>query len=126
MLTHSSGKLIGIVFTRFPLPDLNGGNGMPQASMPAATPNTSGAGINPQLLANLQNTANMGMMNNANNANVQMLQNSLRQQQLMNAVAMGSPVSGAQQPGMNGKTWSLLFRHFVIETPPLFFRPELQ
>jgi hypothetical protein len=76
---------------------------MPQASMPTATPNTSGAGINPQLLANLQNTANMGMMNNANNANVQMLQNSLRQQQLMNAVAMGSPVSGAQQPGMNGK-----------------------
>lgn len=109
VLTHTGGKLIGIVFTRVPLPDLNPtgttmppgsmppGNAIPQ-NMPAGSgPPMSGSNINPAMLASLQNTANLNLMNAANNPNVQHLQNTLRQQQMMNAAGMGSPAAGNQQ-----------------------------
>jgi hypothetical protein len=54
------------------------------------------------MLANLQNTANLSLLNvAANNPNVQHLQNTLRQQQMMN-VAMGSPQQNQGQTNMNG------------------------
>lgn len=67
-------------------------------NMPAGTaaPST-GSNINPAMLASLQNTANLSLMNAANNPNVQHLQNTLRQQQLMNAAGMGSPAGGGPQ-----------------------------
>lgn len=120
-MTHTGGKLIGIVFTRVPLPDLNATPAnvpvpMPTGSMPpgaiissmptGSTPPTStvNTNINPQMLANLQNTANLSLLNaTANNPNVQHLQNTLRQQQMLNA-AMGSPQQNQAQTNMNGKT----------------------
>lgn len=146
VLTHTGGKLIGIVFTKVPLPDLNPQQGTPQQGMnmpvtsaaggvQAATggmpqqqqqqmPNTSGAptnpvmtsaNITPAMLAQLQQTANMGLINAAaNNPNVQQ-QLQMRQQQMMAAAAaaaagLGSPAqNNAQQQGqgqqqnMNGK-----------------------
>lgn len=101
VLTHTGGKLIGIVFTSVPLPDLNsGGANMPAGgqAMPAGTAApAAGSNINPAMLASLQNTANLSLMNAASNPNVQHLQNTLRQQQLMNAAGMGNPASGGQQ-----------------------------
>jgi hypothetical protein len=120
-LTHTGGKLIGIVFTRVPLPDLNATPtnapaAMPPGSMPpgaiissmptGSTPPsaTVNNNINPQMLANLQSTANLSLLNAAaaNNPNVQHLQNTLRQQQMMNA-AIGSPQQNQGQTNMNGK-----------------------
>lgn len=109
MLTHTGGKLIGIVFTRVPLPDLNptgpnmppGGitaGAIPQSMSAGSTAPMSGSNINPAMLANLQNTANLSLLNAANNPNVQHMQNTLRQQQIMNTSAsMGSPAPGTQQ-----------------------------
>jgi hypothetical protein len=138
-MSHSGGKLIGIVFTKMPLPDLNSQQGTPQQQLgagmsfqqsmpPQSTPTNAAAGtpnvpvmtntnITPAILAQLQQTANMGLMNTANNPNVQQLQNALRQQQMMAAAAaaanMGSPAQGnaqqqqqgqgQQQQNMNGK-----------------------
>lgn len=115
VLTHTGGKLIGIVFTRVPLPDLNPtgpnnmppGNGMPPGtSMPPGNvatpvPVSGGTNINPTMLANLQNTANLTLLNAANNPNVQHLQNTLRQQQQQQM--MGSPAPGGQQQGQQGQ-----------------------
>lgn len=109
VLTHTGGKLIGIVFTRVPLPDLNAGGGttvppngmppgaIPQSMAPSSSTPVSGSNINPAMLANLQNTANLSLLNANNNPNVQHLQNTLRQQQMMSAAGMGSPASGGQQ-----------------------------
>jgi hypothetical protein len=57
----------------------------------------TGSNINPAMLASLQNTANLSLMNAANNPNVQHLQNTLRQQQMMNTAVM-SPATGGKQP----------------------------
>lgn len=109
VLTYTGGKLIGIVFTRVPLPDLNAGGGttvppngmppgaIPQSMAPGASAPASGSNINPAMLANLQNTANLSLLNANNNPNVQHLQNTLRQQQMMNAAGMASPATGGQQ-----------------------------
>lgn len=109
VLTHTGGKLIGIVFTRVPLPDLNAGGGttvppngmppgaIPQSMAPSSSTPVSGSNINPAMLANLQNTANLSLLNANNNPNVQHLQNTLRQQQMMSAAGMGSPAPGGQQ-----------------------------
>ncbi|CAO3675556.1 unnamed protein product [Rhizopus stolonifer] len=100
VLTYSTGKLVGVVFTKVPLPDLNAD--LPTNNTPNGVfmPNMNnsplpGSNITPAMLANLQNTANMGLLNTSSNPNVQ-LQNTLRQQQIMNPTNMVNP--GTQQP----------------------------
>lgn len=100
-MTHTAGKLIGIVFTRVALPDLNAGlpNPMPGTNVPQNTmmpqgssaPMTTNTNISPAMLANLQNTANLAILNASNN------QQLLRQQQMMNAAGMGNPANMNQQ-----------------------------
>lgn len=118
VLTYTTGKLIGVVFTKVPLPDLNAGlptnnipNGVFMPNNMAHTSPVPGTNITPAMLANLQNTANLGLLNTTN-PNVQHLQNALRQQQMMGGAAgMVNAMSGAQQPHqqtaaqgpMNGK-----------------------
>jgi hypothetical protein len=112
VLIYSAGKLIGIVFTKIPIPDIAN---MPN---PVVTPGTKPMN-NPAMIAtNLQqqqqppqqqqqqqnNPANnslaANLMNNTNNANMQMLRNITRQQQQM--MTGGNPGAGVQ-PGQNGK-----------------------
>ncbi|KAG2185608.1 hypothetical protein INT44_002401, partial [Umbelopsis vinacea] len=111
VLIYSAGKLIGIVFTKIPIPDIANmpTPGVPANAPPAAAnkpPNNPAAMLN----ANMQPTTNTNLAanlmnnNNNNNANMQMLRNLTRhQQQMMTTAAGGNPAGGAVQPGQNGK-----------------------
>jgi hypothetical protein len=118
VLIYSAGKLIGIVFTKIPIPDIAN---MPTPGVPANAATVAAAAKppnNPQaaaaaaamLNANMQpnNPANnnlaSNLMNNNNNANMQMLRNLTRHQQQMMTAAGGNPAAAAVQPGQNGKT----------------------
>lgn len=127
VLIYSAGKLIGIVFTKIPIPDIANmpTPGVPTNAAAAAAATAAAAGKppnNPQaavaaaamLNANMQpnNPANNNLasnlmnnnMNNNNNANMQMLRNLTRHQQQMMTAAGGNPAAAAVQPGQNGKS----------------------
>lgn len=121
ILTYSNGKLVGVVFTKVPLIDLNAGlppnnntNIINNTFIPNNLINNSpvpGSNITPAMLANLQNTANMGLLNTtttptANNSNVQHIQNMRQQQQMMNTTGIVNPQQQANAPvtaSINGK-----------------------
>jgi len=133
VLIYSAGKLIGIVFTKIPIPDIAN---MPTPGVPAnaATAAVTAAAAakppnNPQaaaaaaamLNANMQpnnpannNLASNLMNNNNNNANMQMLRNLTRHQQQMMTAAGGNPAAAAVQPGQNGKRGMGLMRHHLV------------
>lgn len=135
VLIYSAGKLIGIVFTKIPIPDIAN---MPTPGVPAnaATAATAAAAVkppnNPQaaaaaaamLNANMQpnNPANnnnnlaSNLMNNNNNANMQMLRNLTRHQQQMMTATGGNPAAATVQPGQNGKRGMMggLMRHHLV------------
>ncbi|KAI8394137.1 mediator complex subunit 25 von Willebrand factor type A-domain-containing protein [Radiomyces spectabilis] len=108
VLTHSAGKLVGIVFTRIPLPDLNSPV-MPNANMAAA-------GMNLNMMA--ANNPNVQQM--LRNQYLQQQQQQQQQQMLMNAAAMGTNpnqpnAQGARPAGLNPN--SLLLSNMNLGNP---------
>jgi hypothetical protein len=110
VLIYSAGKLIGIVFTKIPIPDIaNMPNpGVANAAAAAAAAVSGAKPSQPAMLNTMQpnNPANnslaANLMNNNSNANMQMLRNLTRQQQQMMTAAGGNPTAAAQA-GQNGK-----------------------
>ncbi|KAG0183821.1 hypothetical protein DFQ28_000833 [Apophysomyces sp. BC1034] len=111
MLTYTSGKLIGMVFTRTPLPEYStiptglqqqqqqqpqqNGGGM--NAIPGSVGGINGNMTPAQVMAGRPN-ANGGLnLLNASNVNIQqLLQTQLRQQQILNAASVGNPVTSTQ------------------------------
>jgi hypothetical protein len=120
VLIYSAGKLIGIVFTKIPIPDIasmpNPGVAANPATPAAKPPNNPQAaaaaaamlnpGIQPNNPANNNLAANL--MNNNNNANMQMLRNLTRHQQQMMTASGANPAAAAVQTGQNGKRRHIL------------------
>jgi hypothetical protein len=111
VLIYSAGKLIGIVFTKIPIPDIanmpNPGvaNTPAAAAAAAAKPPPNPAMLNTNMQPNnpANNSLAGNLMNNNGNANMQMLRNLTRQQQQMMTAAGGNPTAGAQA-GQNGRS----------------------